>query len=182
MKEIRIHGRGGQGNVTAADLLAVAAFKDGHFTQAFPHFGSERMGAPVAAFVRLDSSAIRARSQIHHPDYVIVQDPTLVGAVNVFEGLKPKGVAIVNSKKKPAELKLEMESTVITVPAFKIAEEVIGRSIPNTVLLGAFAAASGTVSLKAIQGSIKARFKGEIGEKNAQAAQKGYEYVKERMK
>jgi len=181
MEEIRIHGRGGQGNVTAADLLAVAIFEDGRFTQAFPYFGSERMGAPVTAFVRVDDEAIRARGQVKYPDYLIVQDPTLVGAVNLFEGLKGDGIALVNSEKDPSQLDIDdLKATLVTVPAFKIAEEVIGRPIPNTVLLGAFAAATGVVSLEAIKASILARFKGKIGEKNALAAEKGYEYVKER--
>ncbi|MFQ5574279.1 MAG: pyruvate ferredoxin oxidoreductase subunit gamma [Terriglobia bacterium] len=179
MQEIRIHGRGGQGNVTAADLLAVAIFEDGCYTQAFPFFGSERMGAPVTAFVRVDDHAIRARGQVQYPDFLIVQDPTLVGAVNLFEGLKKDGVALVNSEKGAEELNLDVDNKVVTVPAFKIAEEVIGRPIPNTVLIGSFAAATGIVSLGAIQSSITARFGGKIGEVNSKAAKKGFEYVKE---
>ena len=167
--------------MTAADLLAVAIFEDGRFTQAFPYFGSERMGAPVTAFVRFDDEAIRARGQVKSPDYLIVQDPTLVGAVDIFDGLKPHGIVLLNSEKEAEQLKITANSKIVTIPAFRIAEEVIGRPIPNTVLLGAFAAATGVVSLDAIKASILSRFKGKIGEKNALAAQKGFEYVKTKM-
>ena len=107
MIEIRLHGRGGQGVVTAAELLAISAFLDGKFTQAFPTFGSERMGAPVASFVRISDKSIRVRSQIYEPDYVIVQDATLIGSVDVFLGLKKNGLVIINTEKQPSELKLK---------------------------------------------------------------------------
>jgi pyruvate ferredoxin oxidoreductase gamma subunit len=174
VKEIRIHGRGGQGNVTAGELLAVAAFK---YSQAFPAFGSERMGSPVRAFVRVSDQKIRTRSQVLAPDYIIVQDPTLLGAENVLEGLKPDGMAIINSDQSPEELGLDTSAKVVTIPAFKIAREVIGRPVPNTVLMGTFAAATGLVSLEAIERSIRHRFRGEIADKNIEAARKAYQYV-----
>ncbi len=99
MKEIRIHGRGGQGSVTAAELIAVAAFEDGKWSQAFPYFGTERRGAPVTAFARISDRKIRVRSQVYEPDYVIVQDPSLLSSVDVASGLKSDGLIIVNSEK-----------------------------------------------------------------------------------
>ena len=119
MREIRIHGRGGQGNVTASELLAVAAFEDGKEAQAFPAFGSERMGSPVVAFTRYSDQKIRTRTQIEHPDYVIVQDPTLIGAVDVLSGLKDDGLVIVNTEKTPQELGLKTKARVMTLPAFR---------------------------------------------------------------
>ena len=179
MKEIRIHGRGGQGNVTAGELLAVAAFEDGKFSQAFPAFGSERMGSPVRAFVRISDHRIRMRSQVEQPDYIIVQDPTLLAAENVLEGLKPDGVAIINSEESADQLGLQTKARVVTVPAFRIAREIIGRPVPNTVLMGSFAAASGQISLEAIERSIRERFRGEIADRNVEAARKAYQYVKD---
>jgi len=177
LKEIRIHGRGGQGNVTAGELLAVAAFEDGKYSQAFPAFGSERMGSPVRAFVRVSDHKIRTRSQVLHPDYVIVQDPSLLAAENVLEGLKPEGMAIINSEETPEALDLQTKAQVVTVPAFKIAREVIGRPVPNTVLMGSFAAATGLVTLEAIERSIRHRFRGEIADRNVEAARKAYQYT-----
>jgi pyruvate ferredoxin oxidoreductase gamma subunit len=177
VKEIRIHGRGGQGNVTAGELIAVAAFEDGKYSQAFPAFGSERMGSPVRAFVRISDQKIRTRSQVLRPDYIIVQDPTLLAAENVLEGLKRDGMAIVNSDKSPEELGLDTAAKVVTVPAFQIAREVIGRPVPNTVLMGSFAAATGLVSLQAIERSIRHRFRGEVADRNVEAARKAYDHV-----
>jgi pyruvate ferredoxin oxidoreductase gamma subunit len=179
MREIRIHGRGGQGNVTASELLAVAAFEDGKEAQAFPAFGSERMGSPVVAFTRYSDQKIRTRTQVEHPDYVIVQDPTLIGAVDVLGGVKDGGLVIVNSEQQPAELGLHTQARVLTVPAFKIAREVIGRPIPNSVLMGAFAAATGEISLEAIKRGCLRRWPGKIGARNADAAEKAYQFVKE---
>jgi pyruvate ferredoxin oxidoreductase gamma subunit len=179
LREIRIHGRGGQGNVTASELLAVAAFEDGKEAQAFPAFGSERMGSPVVAFTRYSEKPIRTRTQIEHPDYVIVQDPTVIGAVDVLSGVKDDGLVIINSEQKPQELNLNTKARVMTVPAFQIAREVIGRPIPNSVLMGAFAAATGEITLEAIKAGCRRRWPGKIGEKNAEAAEKAYQWVKE---
>lgn len=179
MIKIRIHGRGGQGNVTAAELLAVAAFADGKFSQAFPAFGSERMGAPVVAFVKVDEERIRSRGPITDPDYIIVQDPTLIGTVDVLKGLKPDGVAIFNTERELGELGIDSGVRMITVPATAIAKGKTGRPVPNTALLGAFSAVSEAVSLGAIQTSIKGRFSAAVAEKNVEAASEAYRYVKE---
>jgi pyruvate ferredoxin oxidoreductase gamma subunit len=176
--EVRLHGRGGQGVVTAAELLAIAAFEDGKVAQAFPSFGSERMGAPVEAFVKIDEKEIRSRSQITNPDYIIVQDPTLLGAVDVFRGLKDGGLAIINTEKKPNEMNLQTKAKVMTVPATDIATKIIGRPIPNTTLMGAFAGATNLIKLESIERCIKERFPGELGEKNAKAARAAYDYVR----
>jgi len=182
MIEIRIHGRGGQGSVTAAELLAVAAFDDGREAQAFPAFGVERRGAPVLAFCRIDSERIRIRSQIYEPDYVIVQDPTLMDTVDVLAGVKPDGTVLVNTEHAAADLKLDTTARVVTFPATQIALETLGRPIMNTAIMGAFAGISGAISFEAIERSIRHRFPGELGEKNVQAARKAYELTKEQAK
>jgi pyruvate ferredoxin oxidoreductase gamma subunit len=182
MIEIRIHGRGGQGSVTAAELLAVAAFDDGREAQAFPAFGVERRGAPVLAFCRIDSERIRIRSQIYEPDYVIVQDPTLMETVDVLAGVKPDGTVLVNTEHAAADLKLDTTARVVTFPATQIALETLGRPIMNTAIMGAFAGISGAISFEAIERSIRHRFPGELGEKNVQAARKAYELTKEQAK
>ncbi|WNY23962.1 NADH-dependent phenylglyoxylate dehydrogenase subunit gamma [Methanimicrococcus hongohii] len=183
MKEIRIHGRGGQGSVTAAELLSIAAFADGKFSQAFPAFGVERRGAPVQAFMRLDDVPIRIRSQIYEPDYVIVQDATLIDVVNVTGGLKETGAIIINTKESAdAFARLNTKAKIMTVDATKIAMDVIGVPIVNTILLGAFAAATGEVAVESIQEAVKERFAGKVGEKNAEAIRIAYDFVKEGMK
>ena len=174
MKEVRIHGRGGQGSVTAAELLAIAAFEDGKFSQAFPFFGVERRGAPVTAFTRLSDKKIRLRSQIYEPDYVIVQDATLISAVDVTAGLKPEGVVIVNSEKSAGDVGLDGGIDVRTIDATGIALEIIGRPIVNTTLLGAFAGATAEISFESIKKSVLARFPGKMGEANVQAAEKAH--------
>jgi pyruvate ferredoxin oxidoreductase gamma subunit len=178
MIEIRLHGRGGQGSVTAAELLAVAAFDDGREAQAFPAFGVERRGAPVMAFCRISDQPIRVRTQIYEPDYVIVQDATLMDSVDVLSGLKAGGTVLINSEHKPEELKLNTKARVVTFPATKIALEELGRPIMNTAILGAFSGISGAISLEAIERSIRHRFRGELGDRNIKAAQRAYELVK----
>ncbi len=182
MIEIRIHGRGGQGSVTAAELLAVAAFDDGREAQAFPAFGVERRGAPVLAFCRIDSDPIRIRSQIYEPDYVIVQDPTLMENVDVLAGLKPDGTVLINTEHSAADLKLDTTARVVTFPATQIALETLGRPIMNTAIMGAFAGISGAISFEAIERSIRHRFPGELGDKNVQAARKAYDLTKEQAR
>lgn len=182
MIEIRIHGRGGQGSVTAAELLAVAAFDDGREAQAFPAFGVERRGAPVLAFCRIDSQPIRIRSQIYEPDYVIVQDPTLMETVDVLAGLKPEGTVLINTEHAASDLKLDTTARVVTCPATHIALETLGRPIMNTAIMGAFSGISGAISFEAIERSIRHRFPGELGERNVQAARKAYELTKEQAK
>jgi pyruvate ferredoxin oxidoreductase gamma subunit len=178
VKEIRLHGRGGQGVVTAAQLLAHAAFADGKFSQAFPTFGSERMGAPVAAFVRIDKEKIRLRSEIYEPDIVIVQDPTLIGVIDTWSGLKKGGLIIVNTKKEPEELGIDKSFRVRTIPATSIALEIFKRPIPNTVILGAFAGITEEISFEAVKKAIQSRFEDRIAELNIQAAEKAYKMVK----
>ncbi|MFQ6055150.1 MAG: pyruvate ferredoxin oxidoreductase subunit gamma [Methanosarcinales archaeon] len=183
MKQIRIHGRGGQGSVTAAELLAVAAFEDGMYSQAFPAFGVERRGAPVMAFVRLDNKPIRLRSQVNNPDYVIVQDATLTKVVDVDRGITPKGMILVNTEKNPESLNLNPKSrqlpaiAIRTLDATKIAMEIIGKPIVNTTLLGAFASATKLIKIEYLKKAVKNRFPGKVGEINAIAVEKAYELM-----
>jgi pyruvate ferredoxin oxidoreductase gamma subunit len=177
-KEIRVHGRGGQGSVTAAEVLAKAAFKDGLVSQAFPAFGSERMGAPVRAFCRVSDKPIRNRSEIHTPDYCIVQDPSLLETVDVFEGLKAGGMVVLNSE-KPEDVKVPAGMVVRAVAGTRIAMEVIGRPIPNMVMVGAFAGSTGLVTLESLKAAVKERFGGKVGDLNAAAVEKAYKAAKE---
>ncbi len=182
MKEIRFHGRGGQGAVTAAELLAVAAFYDGKYSQAFPFFGVERRGAPVAAFARIDEKYIRIRSQIYEPDYIVVQDASLLDSVNVAEGLKPNGKVIINTEKTAAEIKpklgLQNEAKIYTINATKVALDVLGVHIVNTAMLGAFAGATKEVTLDSIKKAIEKRFPGKLAAKNITAVEEAYTLVK----
>jgi pyruvate ferredoxin oxidoreductase gamma subunit len=173
MKEIVIHGRGGQGSVTAAEILAKAAFEDCWFSQAFPSFGVERRGAPVMAFVRIDKKKIRIRSQIYNPDYVIVQDPTLLATEDVGKGIKQDGLIIVNSALSPDEL--PVDGNVVTFDATRIALDIIGKPIVNTVIIGAFASITKLLSLESLKKSISHRFSGKIAELNVKAVEKAYE-------
>ena len=185
MFAVRIHGRGGQGAVTAAELLSVAAFDEGRHAQAFPTFGSERTGAPVVSFCRIDDRAIRLREPITDPDALIVQDPTLLHQVNLFAGLKPDGFLVLNTSRTLEELGLGdlvdglTRDHVVTVPATEIAREHLGRPLPNAALLGAFAALTGQVSLGAVCDAISDRFPGEVGVGNARAARAAHEHVRE---
>ena len=180
MFSVRIHGRGGQGVVTAAELLSVAAFDDGFHAQAFPTFGSERMGAPVTSFCRIDAHPIRLREPVSKPDCVIVQDASLVPQIDVFGGLSPSGFVLVNSTRTLAELGLgELAdrlgpASVLTVPATRLAKEHLGRPLPNAALLGAFASLTGVVSLGGLTHAIHQRFGGAAAEGNARAAQAAF--------
>jgi pyruvate ferredoxin oxidoreductase gamma subunit len=173
--EIRVHGRGGQGVVTAAELLSVAAFLEGKHAQAFPSFGSERTGAPVVAFCRIADREIRTHAPIAHPDAVIVQDPTLLGRLPVLDGLAPGGLVLVNSTK---DITLDA-GNVFVVPATEIARELVGRPVPNAALLGGFSAASGVVSLASVSAAIRERFPGAVAEANVAAATRAFEIVGE---
>jgi pyruvate ferredoxin oxidoreductase gamma subunit len=184
MFEIRIHGRGGQGAVTAAEMLSVAAFIEGRHAQAFPSFGSERSGAPVLSFCRVDDREIRVREPISQPDALIIQDPTLLHQVDVFGGLSGDGYVLINSARSFEELglgelfdRLRRERT-LTVPATEIAREHLGRPLPNAVLLGAFAAQTGLVSMDSVAAAIRRRFPGPIGERNVAAAQVAFDRVR----
>jgi pyruvate ferredoxin oxidoreductase gamma subunit len=188
MFAVRIHGRGGQGAVTAAELLSVAAFKEGRHAQAFPTFGSERTGAPVVSFCRIDDRPIRLREPITDPDALIVQDPTLLNQVNLFAGLKSDGFLLVNTSHTLESLGLGdvlrrlTPQHVAAVPATEIAREHLGRALPNAALLGAFAALTGQVSLGAVCDAIRGRFPGEVGEGNARAAEVAFARVHASMR
>lgn len=177
MRELRIHGRGGQGSVTAAELIAVAAFEGGVYSQAFPAFGVERRGAPVQAFVRFSDEKIRLRSQVYEPDYIIVQDSTLIRDVNVFGGMKKGGIAIVNTEKS-VDAAVPEGVKLIALDATGIALEILGVPITNTTLMGAFAAATGEIELPALEKALLARFPGALGEKNVKAAVHAYNLVR----
>ncbi|KZX10107.1 pyruvate synthase subunit PorC [Methanobrevibacter filiformis] len=172
MIEIRFHGRGGQGAVTAAEILAKAAFEDGNYSQAFPHFGVERRGAPVMAFTRINDKPILSRYQIYDPDYVIVLDDGLVEVADVFSGLKDEGSIIINTQNEK-----QPKDCIYPIDATGIALENLGVPIINTVLLGAFAKHSGEVSLNSIIKIIKETFPGKIGEKNSVAAKVAYDSI-----
>jgi pyruvate ferredoxin oxidoreductase gamma subunit len=183
MFQIRIHGRGGQGVVTATELLAVAAFREGAHAQAFPSFGSERMGAPVVAFCRIDDKEIRLREPILEPDALIVQDPTLFRVMDVFQGLRPNGYLLVNTNRSFEELHIADEVARIpaaharAVNATELARMHIGRPLPNAALLGAFAALTGKVHLKSVAEAIREAFPGKVGDANIAAATAAYEAV-----
>lgn len=167
-------------------MLSVAAFIEGCHAQAFPTFGSERTGAPVVSFCRIDDSPIRTREPIARPDAVVIQDPTLLHQVDVFGGLVTTGCVLINSGKSPDTLGLSDltdrvgRERVLTVPATVIAREHLGRPLPNAVLLGAFAAFVGIVSLESVTEAIRRRFRGPIGERNAAGAAAAHAYVRER--
>jgi pyruvate ferredoxin oxidoreductase gamma subunit len=188
MFEIRIHGRGGQGVVTAAELLSTAAFHEGFQAQAFPSFGSERTGAPVVSFCRLDEHPIRVREPIVTPDALIIIDPTLLHQVDVFGGWKSEGYVLINSSHDFEQLGLASlqartsPDRVCTVPATEVARELLGRPLPNAALLGGFAALAGRVSLPSITRAIGERFGDQSGPANAAAAERTYELVRAQLK
>lgn len=176
MFQVRIHGRGGQGVVTAAEMLSVAAFLEDRHAQAFPSFGSERMGAPVVSFCRIDDKEIRLREPVLRPDALIIQDPTLFQSVDVFEGLADDGYVLINTSRTFEELGIAayMErfrpERVAAVPATEMARIHVGRPLPNAALLGGFAAVTGVVTLDHVLKAIREAFPGKIGEANAKAA------------
>lgn len=183
MFEVRVHGRGGQGVVTAAELLAVAAFDEGRYAQAFPSFGSERAGAPVTAFCRIDGREIRTHQPVLRPDALIVQDPTLLHQVAVFDGLKPDGYLLINSGRSFDELGIGGfmsgfgRERMVVAPAGEYARERLGRPLANAALLGGFAALTGRVSLEAVVAAIRQRFSGQVADGNAAAARDTFEFV-----
>jgi pyruvate ferredoxin oxidoreductase gamma subunit len=177
--EIRWHGRGGQGAVTSAEMLAQAAIREGKYAQAFPSFGPERRGAPVQAFNRVDSrEPVRIRADINEPDHVIVLDPGLLGNVNVTSGLKEGGWVIINTRKTPKEIKSEfnIKHSVATVNASKIAREVLGVNIVNTSMLGAMLKITKVVDKNSTHEPLNTRF-GRLGERNIKAMETAYEQV-----
>jgi len=177
--EIRWHGRGGQGAVTSAELLAQAAISEGKYAQAFPSFGPERRGAPVQAFNRVDKQEpVRIRADITDPDFVVVLDPSLLGKVNVTSGLKKDGVVIINTKKTINEIKSEFKISyhIATVNATKIAREVLGVPIVNTTMLGAVIKVTDIIKKESAHAPLEKRF-GRLGERNIKAMETAYEQV-----
>ncbi len=183
MKEVRIHARAGQGAITTAGILGNAIFRSGRYAYAFPHFGAARMGAPMNAFLRYDTKQIRQRCQVYEPDFILIVDRTLVSGYNCFAGLKPNGVVIVDDDKEHlSQYRLPLSTQkIFAVPASRIAQEVIGRPLANTVILGAFSAATQEIDLENLLAAVGERFssKGELAEKNKEAVKRGFDYIKQ---
>jgi pyruvate ferredoxin oxidoreductase gamma subunit len=176
MIEIRFHGRGGQGAVTSAELLALAAIEEGKYAQAFPSFGPERRGAPVLAFCRIDDQPIKIRANIYEPDIVVVLDASLLKIVDVAAGLKPGGIVVTTNVESPEKVKedLKIKNRIGVVDAVKIAREVLGLPITNTTMLGSLVRASGLVRKESFLSPLKERF-GRIAEKNISAFERAYQ-------
>ncbi|MGA2837084.1 MAG: 2-oxoacid:acceptor oxidoreductase family protein [Acidimicrobiales bacterium] len=176
MFQVRFHGRGGQGVVAAAEILSVAAFDEGRHAQAFPSFGSERTGAPVVSFCRIDDRAIRTHEPVMEPDALVVQDVTLIHQVDLFAGLSPDAYVLVNTSRTFAELALDdyvqrfRPERLLTCPATELALDHVGRPLPNAPLLGGFAALTGQISLSSLAVALRERFPGPTGDRNADAA------------
>ena len=185
--EIRWHGRGGQGAKTASLLLADAAFNTGKYIQGFPEYGPERMGAPITAYNRISDKPITIHSNIYEPDYVVVVDDTLLTSVPVTAGLKKEGAIVINTTKKPGELKELLkgyDGSVYTIDARKVSEEALGRYFPNTPMLAAIVKVSGIMTdeelLNDMEGSFKHKFakKPEVIEGNMKALEMALKEVK----
>ncbi len=178
--EVRFHGRGGQGVVTASRLLADAAIREGKFIQAFPEFGPERAGAPIKGFTRISDKKFTIKSAIYTPDVVAVIDPTLPRLVPVTEGLKEGGIVVINTPETPEAIKskLGITDTVAAVNATNIALETIGRPIANTAILGAIVKVTDLVKLDSLIEALLEVFKGGVGQKNVEAIKRSYEEVK----
>jgi len=181
LKEIRWHGRGGQGAWTAGEILAKAAIMEGKYIQSFPEFGPERMGAPVNSYTRISEEPINLHCSVYNPDVVVVLDPTLLKTVPVTQGLKENGVLIVNTKATPAEIrkKLNLKAGKIwTIPATEIAIRILGRPITNTAMIGVVAKATQIVSIEGIEKAAKERFPLNIAEKNVAIIKEAYKEAK----
>jgi pyruvate ferredoxin oxidoreductase gamma subunit len=187
MFQVRIHGRGGQGVVTAAELLSVAAFRDGRHAQAFPSFGSERTGAPVVAFCRLADGPIRNREPVMTPDALIIQDPTLLHQVDVFGGVARDAYILINTTRSFEDLGLGefiegfRAGRVCTVPANDLAQRHVGRPFPNAPLLGGFAALAGLLTMGSVAAAITEKFPAGIAEANVAAAAEAFGFVTARL-
>ena len=184
MFELRIHGRGGQGVVTAAEMFSIAAFAEGRNVQAFPSFGSERMGAPVVSFCRIADTEIRLREPVMEPDAIIIQDITLLHQVDVFAGLKKDGYILLNTGRSFEELGLSdlaagrPSERLCTLSATEIALKHIGRPIPNVPLIAGLAALSGLIRLESVIQAISEKFSGKVAEGNIAAASEAYNLMK----
>ncbi len=175
MKEIRLHGRGGLGSVKAAEVLVYAAVKDGKYGNSIPFFGFERQGAPVTAFVKISDKPIRAKNRVNNPDIVVVLDPTIMNAVNVFEGIKDNSTLILNTKQNIDDIKIPANvKTVALIDATKISLDILGKSITNTVMLGAFCRVTELVDIKYVSEKVEELW----GSKNVETLIKGSELVK----
>ncbi|MCK4347555.1 MAG: 2-oxoacid:acceptor oxidoreductase family protein [Thermoplasmatales archaeon] len=180
--EICLHGRGGQGSVTAANLLVSAALKDGNKgVQAFPFFGAERRGAPVKAFARISDEEIYLRSEVYSPDIVIILDESIMGIVDTLKGLKKNGRILINTTKGPDDFDFSKKYNVATVDATGVAIKydslVGGIPVVNTPILGAVPKILDRVTLKSIQETVKNKWKGELADKNVKATQDAYDSV-----
>ncbi len=180
MFQIRIHGRGGQGVVSGAEMLSVAAFLEGRYAQAFPSFGSERMGAPVMAFCRIDDKEIRIREPVLQPDALIIQDQTLLHQVDLFNGLPARGIIVLNSTRTLDELGLSgfargvQQYRLYTLPATELALKHVGRPVPNAALLGGFAAITRVITLASVLAAIREKFPPAVAERNVAAATEAF--------
>ncbi len=183
MFQIRLHGRGGQGVVTSAEMLSVAGFAEGHYTQAFPNFGSERTGAPVVSFARFNHKPIRLREPIMEPDAVLIQDRTLLESINVFGGLSPEGYVLINTAHPPEKIGLSdlvkklPKGHVITLPATAMAIKHLKKPLTGAPILAGFAALTGKLKLESIQEAFHMKYKGKVAEANALVAEEAYHYV-----
>lgn len=176
LREIRIHGRGGQGAATAGEILALAAFYEGKYAQSFPYFGPERRGAPVVAFTRIDGEPIRLRTEIHNPDCLVVLDQKLVRAVNITDDLKSGGTIVLNTLNEPSDLPMQTKARKIAVvDATEIALKTIGAPITNTAMLGAFSSATHWIGIEAVCKAITSRFSKDSALRNVDAARMAYE-------
>lgn len=178
MHQIRIHGRGGQGVVTAAELIAISAFKDGKQAQAFPYFGVERTGAPIESYARINEKFIQTREQVYTPDVLIIQDPTLLDVIDITKGASENTIVIINTSQDKEKLKIKLpKENIYPIDATKIALDIIGKNLVNTVILGAFARVTGLVTLNGLKQAIKQKF-AEKGEKivslNIKAVEEAY--------
>jgi 2-oxoacid:acceptor oxidoreductase gamma subunit (pyruvate/2-ketoisovalerate family) len=177
MKEIRFHGRGGQGVVMGAEMLAYAFVLEGKHASSFPTFGAERRGAPVAAFLRFDRKPVRDTHQIYEPDCIVVLDPFIAKSQTVFNGLKGEGIVIMNTPRKKLENWPDTLQSLGLVDATALALEEIGRAIVNTCMLGAIARVTGWVSLDSVIKSLTMNFEGKLLQTNERLVRRAYEDV-----
>ena len=183
MFSVRFHGRGGQGVVTAAELLAAAAFGENRHAQAFPSFGPERMGAPVTSFCRIGEYSIRTHEPVTEPDAIIVQDPTLLRQQDLFAGLSADGYVLVNSAQPLHDLSRRFsQDRLAVIPASFFATKFLGRPLPGAAMLGGFAALTGTVGIDGVVAAIRERFTGKVAEGNIGAAHAAYAFVLDERK
>ncbi len=179
MKEIRFHGRGGQGTVLASVILVKAFTKENKYSSAIPYFGFERRGAPVKAFLRFDEKPIREKTQIYSPDCVVVMDPALKRSQDIYQGLKEGSILILSTRKSINELNIPSSVYKLGfVDAISLSMEILGSPITNSCMLGAFAATTGWLRIESILQSIRETWPGEMGEKNVKAAEAGYQNTK----